>query len=369
MISLISNSFNNRVLVVDDDPAVIGVYEQILQRQKGTREAGQTVEDLLEMTQPAGVGDREIECIDPATLDSFEVVSASSGQDALEQVENSLQQSRPFAVAFIDVRMPPGWDGLETAQRIRELDDDIYIVFVTAYSDHSVDEMQQVIQKNVLFVPKPFHVEMVRQIARNFCASWMRERELRQSQNRLEDYSRKMAERAQHDGLTGLYNRRYLDKQLELEVRRMRRGGHSLGVLMIDIDWFKRYNDQFGHVCGDNVLRMIATAIFEHANRPADFVARYGGEEFCVVLPNTDPAGTERVGELIRAAVEALKIPFGEREDRFLTVSCGGICRVPLADDGAVSMMADADRNLYQAKEEGKNRVVLEQDAEIDSES
>ena len=111
MISLISNSFNNRVLVVDDDPAVIGVYEQILQRQKGTREAGQTVEDLLEMTQPAGVGDREIECIDPATLDSFEVVSASSGQDALEQVENSLQQSRPFAVAFIDVRMPPGWDG------------------------------------------------------------------------------------------------------------------------------------------------------------------------------------------------------------------------------------------------------------------
>ena len=339
---------NNRVLVVDDDASVLQIYQDSLDN---------TSFDLadFDFLRMEGERDRDQQV-------EFDVTVSSQGRDALEQVRNGLEQENPFAVIFLDMRMPPGWDGLETAKRIRQLDDNVYIVFVTAYSDHSVDEIQQLLHKNTLFLTKPFHNDVVLQMARTFCISWAREQCLVVARKRLSQLSRQMAEQVSHDALTQLYNRYYLDRQMEIEIRRARREQQSLGVLMIDIDWFKLYNDQHGHLKGDQALQQIATALQQSIHRPGDFVARYGGEEFCMVLPNTGATGVEVVAEMVRQAVEQLALQFIDASDAsfpHLTVSIGGVSRIPHPQDSDASLLEEADQMLYQAKAGGKNRVLI----------
>jgi two-component system chemotaxis family response regulator WspR len=284
------------------------------------------------------------------------------GQEAVELVRQGIDQDAPYAVVFLDMRMPPGWDGLQTATEIRKLDDNVYIVFVTAYSDHSVNEMQERLHKNTLLLHKPFYKDVVLQMARTFCISWAREQCLVQTRKRLSHLSERMAEQVNRDALTELYNRYYLDRQMELEIKRARREQQPVGVLMIDIDWFKVYNDQHGHLMGDQALQQIAVALKDAVNRPADFVARYGGEEFCMVLPNTEPEGVEEVAERARGAVEALQIQFvdsAETDFPYLTISVGGVSRIPLPGDRDTSLIDEADQMLYQVKSSGKNRVLI----------
>ncbi len=343
---------NTRILVVDDDQRVIDSYLEILASDPA-------LEQIEQMQHELGVRIPESHG-DDSLLDSFEVDSATQGEQALELALQAVEEDRPYAVAFIDIRMPPGWDGLETARRIREADEDIYIIFVTAYSDHTIDEMQRAVLKNTLYVSKPFHQEMIKQMARTFCMVWSNERDLIVSRDRIQDYSKQMAHQARHDGLTGLYNRGFLDNQLDIEARRSRRIHNPLGILMIDIDWFKLYNDDLGHVAGDDALRQIAQCIAGAAKRPGDFTARFGGEEFCVVLPNTNRDGIITVAEIIRSAVEAMQIEFSNDLDiPCLTVSIGGISRIPRSTDSGVSMTEEADQLLYEAKSSGKNRVVI----------
>ncbi len=339
---------NNRVLVVDDDPDVLQTYRDILDSTTFSLDDFSFIE--LEGGDPAN---------EPV---EFEVDSVNQGRMAVERIRESMETANPYAVVFLDMRMPPGIDGLETARRIRALDDDVYLVFVTAYSDHSVDEMQDVLHKNTLLLHKPFHRDVVLQMARTLCISWAREQCLTLARQRLSHLSQQMADQITHDSLTGLYNRYYLDRQIEIEIRRARREQQPLGVLMLDIDWFKLYNDQHGHLIGDRALQQIAAAMMRVVRRPADFVARYGGEEFCVVLPNTDLAGVERVGELICEAVNQLALVFEDDTDAatpHLTISVGGVSRIPLPADRDTALVDEADQRLYLAKNSGKNRVIV----------
>ncbi len=341
---------NNRVLVVDDDHHVINTYLETLESK--AFELGDF--DFIAGTQS-----------DVADVDEvlhFEVDTADNGEDALERVRSAVERDAPYAVAFLDMRMPPGWDGLETARELRKLDDNIYIVFVTAYSDHSVDEMQGALIKNTLLINKPFRGEVIKQIARTFCINWARERCLLETQERLRNLSEKMAHQASHDALTGLHNRYYLDQHLDIEVRRARREQQPISLLMVDIDWFKRFNDHNGHTAGDEALSKIAGAIRSAVQRPGDFVARFGGEEFCVVLPNTDRPGAETVAEHLRVEVERLKIEFGDDDNAsipYLTVSTGGVSRVPLTVDKGSALIEEADHLLYCVKRSGKNSVLV----------
>lgn len=169
---------------------------------------------------------------------------------------------------------------------------------------------------------------------------------------------------AQTDSLTGLDNRRALDKTLLTEWHRMKRTGRELSVLFIDADHFKKYNDQHGHAVGDYALRRIAAALERHLERPGDSVARYGGEEFVAVLPNTGERGALNVAEAIRREVEVCHNPAGGRRIPAVTVSIGCGTANQASDTSLEAFMRRADAALYTAKAAGRNRVVAAPAAE-----
>lgn len=154
------------------------------------------------------------------------------------------------------------------------------------------------------------------------------------------------------DGLTGVANRRHLDERLQNDLEKAQRYGSLLSVIMADIDNFKRINDSYGHLKGDEVI-LAFTAVLNECVRSADFVARFGGEEFFIILPETDRAGAELLAERIRVAMQAKKI---EGVPYPVTASFG-LTEV-LKNDALERIVQRADQALYQAKEAGRNRVV-----------
>lgn len=162
------------------------------------------------------------------------------------------------------------------------------------------------------------------------------------------------------DGLTGVANRRSFDTAINTECRRVSREARSLSLLMIDVDFFKRYNDAYGHLAGDECLRQVAESMRCVTQRASDTVARYGGEEFAILLPATEPDGAAIVADRIREAVEALKLPHARSEvGSFVTVSIGVASVAASQSRPPANLIAAADAALYQAKREGRNRVVL----------
>ncbi|WP_126147617.1 diguanylate cyclase domain-containing protein [Synechococcus elongatus] len=165
---------------------------------------------------------------------------------------------------------------------------------------------------------------------------------------------------AQSDGLTGLANRRHFDQCLDIEWQRAIREQHPLGLILIDIDCFKQFNDTYGHQAGDDCLKAVATALTQVIARPADLVARYGGEEFVVILPNTNEQGILQIAESMRSAVQQLKIPHRSSSVcPSVSLSLGAVTWVPTPHKSPEALIAAADQALYQAKELGRNRVCL----------
>lgn len=175
---------------------------------------------------------------------------------------------------------------------------------------------------------------------------------------RLEQLNRELQGLADRDGLTGVASRRRGDRYLEEAWTRLRREKRPLSVIMLDVDHFKAFNDNYGHQAGDDCLVAVAETVRTQLLRPADLVARYGGEEFMLILPNTDRDGAAYVGEKIRRAVEALAIPHTHSSvGAVVTVSAGTATVVPQAEGGAERLLREADIALYQAKRMGRNQV------------
>jgi diguanylate cyclase (GGDEF)-like protein/PAS domain S-box-containing protein len=163
---------------------------------------------------------------------------------------------------------------------------------------------------------------------------------------------------AQIDGLTGLANRRHFDEMLDQEFQRARRQQLPLGLVLLDIDYFKAFNDHYGHLGGDDCLRRVAGCVADANRRPGDHTARYGGEEIAVVLPATETEGAAKVAEALRCAIAALKIEHAGSEFGIVTVSLGAAAINPAAADSvAAALIQAADMALYQAKAAGRNCV------------
>lgn len=161
------------------------------------------------------------------------------------------------------------------------------------------------------------------------------------------------------DGLTGIANRRCFDDRLQHEWSRASRAKAPLSLIMADVDYFKRYNDTYGHQQGDECLKAVSAVLQRLALRVSDLAARYGGEEFAVILPNTDLKGAREVAERIRAEVEAMGLPHGGSEvARWVTLSLGVATVFPGVEVQPGLLLSLADQALYQAKEAGRNRVV-----------
>jgi diguanylate cyclase (GGDEF)-like protein/PAS domain S-box-containing protein len=172
----------------------------------------------------------------------------------------------------------------------------------------------------------------------------------------------RLAIQAIQDGLTGLANRRHFDDGLQREWRRAERDGVPLSLLMVDVDNFKKYNDQYGHQAGDACLKAIAKLIADEARRPADLAARYGGEEFVLLLPNTDEVGCASVAARLLEAVQQAAIPHGQNlPAKRVTLSVGGATGWPNAEtaNNHATLVAAADRALYSAKHAGRDRFTM----------
>lgn len=168
---------------------------------------------------------------------------------------------------------------------------------------------------------------------------------------------------ANKDGLTGLFNRRQLNKTIEDDWELCSRSKSALSLIMIDIDHFKQYNDSFGHVKGDDALRKVSSVLDTSASRQTDLAARYGGEEFVLVLPSTPLNYAENIAEEIRANIEALNIKHIPSIDR-ITASVGVASVIPSSDKNYLSILEAADKSLYQAKYNGRNQVVVHDQGE-----
>ena len=173
---------------------------------------------------------------------------------------------------------------------------------------------------------------------------------------KLEEANKELQRLASSDGLTQLFNRRWFDQSLKTEWLRLTRERSPLSLILCDIDYFKAYNDTYGHPAGDVCLQKVANIIKETVKRPADLVARYGGEEFAVVLPHTDAAGAVHVAEEIRTRVKTLKIEHtGSKCSQYITLSLGVATLVPTQQLSTATLIALADQALYQAKAAGRD--------------
>ena len=184
------------------------------------------------------------------------------------------------------------------------------------------------------------------------------EDKVKERTNELECVNHKLAELSTTDALTGIRNRRYFDQMLEREFNRARREREQLSILMLDIDYFKRVNDEYGHQVGDDVLRQVAKILRKVVHRTTDLIARYGGEEFAIILPNTDVAGAYLVAEKIRKDIADQQLS-AEGHSFSMTVSLGLMGDEPKSGDSADYWLKEADDALYKAKESGRNKVVL----------
>jgi diguanylate cyclase (GGDEF)-like protein len=177
----------------------------------------------------------------------------------------------------------------------------------------------------------------------------------------LEKMNRALSEMARIDGLTGIPNRRYFDELFEKEWKRLAREKHRpFSMILADIDFFKKYNDNYGHQQGDNCLIRVGKALKEIILRPCDMAARYGGEEFALLLPETDIKGAETVGKRARQAILDLRIrhAFSSIASQ-ITMSFGGAMLFPTQDNSPTDLVALADKMLYKAKENGRNKLIL----------
>ena len=268
----------------------------------------------------------------------LKVAFAQNGKQALEYA-----QTKQPDLILLDIMMPE-MDGYEVCRRLKDNDltKDIPIIFVSALGEAD-DEYYGFKLGGVDYITKPFNPKIVQVRVANYLR-------LKRKTDLLEQLS-------SIDGLTEIPNRRRFDEIFEKEWARAMRSQIYLSLIMIDIDYFKQFNDTYGHAKGDQCLRKVAMTLKNSVQRPADFVARYGGEEFVVLLPETEVKPAENIAEQLRSNIHDLKITHeNSKVSEFVTISSGIATTIPVRDLSANKLNEMADQCLYDAKEKGRNR-------------
>ncbi len=270
----------------------------------------------------------------------YKIRLATAGPKAMKIASSP----NPPDLILLDIMMPD-MDGYEVCKRLKAQDGtkNIPVIFITA-RDQEEDETKGLEIGAVDYITKPFSLPIVSARVRTHL-------ELKHHRDILENLSTL-------DGLTGVPNRRRFEDVFTREWKRSVREFDLVSLLMIDIDYFKYYNDGYGHVAGDDCLRKVAQSLQKSACRPGDFLGRYGGEEFACILPKTDMEGAWRVAENMRREIELLNIPHASSKisDR-VTISLGTGTIYPLKSIVPLILIEGADRCLYKAKDAGRNMV------------
>lgn len=275
--------------------------------------------------------------------DDYKVLMATNSEQALRVCRKHIPD-----LILLDVMMP-GVDGLDTCRIIKEDSHiaHIPIIFVTSMQG-SENEEKCWMAGAADFIHKPIvPMTLINRVKVHI------------SQKHQADLLRSLAFK---DGLTGIYNRRYFDHSLERQSSLSARNNAPLSLLMVDIDFFKRYNDTLGHLAGDDALRAVAELLQNCCNRPTDIAARYGGEEFAVLLPDTAEEGAVKIAKTILSEIEAANITHPDSELSYLTVSIG----IAVSVDGETSSLLDlADKQLYLAKKLGRNTYHIDDTSRV----
>lgn len=280
-------------------------------------------------------------------------VQARNGVDGIA----SFEQERPDLI-LLDIVLPDV-DGFDVAKRIRGMEKPgewTPIIFLTALSrDEDLERGIEAGGDDYLL--KPINEVVLGAKVRAMQRIIQMRHSLLVLASKLDSANRELTRLSAVDGLTGVANRRQFDEALSREWRRCLRLRKPLALLMIDVDFFKQYNDTFGHQSGDECLKTVAAALQGQLRRPADIVARYGGEEFAAILPDTSQEGAMRVAESLRAAVQDLSLPHLISPAGVVTVSIGVAAQEPKAAEGKERLLSASDWALYEAKRLGRNSV------------
>jgi len=282
------------------------------------------------------------------------VIDAEDGSKGLA----TYRDSRPDLV-LIDVVMPV-MDGYDAARQMRQIRPDEWIPIIFLSSKEADQDLDRAIEaggddylvKPVSFVVLNAKIRALQRIESTRVKLLETSRELAAANRELENLSRQ-------DGLTGIANRRYFDSYLLTEMKRASRERQALSLILADVDYFKAYNDYYGHQAGDDCLRQVASALKSVGKRPADLAARYGGEEFAIVLPATALEGAVDVAKSLARTIEGMAIAHVRSgvSDK-ISLSQGVASFVPGNDTRPESIIELADQALYQAKQQGRNRHV-----------
>lgn len=274
--------------------------------------------------------------------DTYEVKIAKSGTKALEILESP----NDIDLILLDIEMPD-INGYNVCKRIKnnETIKNIPIIFITGRTSQE-DEEYGLNLGAIDYITKPFNKAIVKLRIKNYL-------DLKIKNDMLEKLS-------MYDGLTNIRNRRFFDETFEKTFNEIKRDKKSLAVLMIDIDFFKPYNDNYGHGQGDETLRKVAKALEETIKRASDFLARYGGEEFVILLKDINKDGVEAVANNLLNAVRELKITHEfSKIENYVTVSIGVSYYNSSSDITKLELLLKADETLYSVKNSGRNNFAI----------
>jgi diguanylate cyclase (GGDEF)-like protein len=338
------------VLVVDDEEPVRDSYRQILSDSSPSAERASLDELRTRLFRRAT--DKVVAAPRPAT---FDVTFCGDAEGAVKAVEGAIIQQQPFALVFLDMRMPPGRDGVWAAEKIRALDSDVEIVMCTAYSDvdPAAISLRVPPEGKLFYLQKPLHPHAVRALAVALGAKWNAER--------------RVAKLAYFDALTGLANRSLFQEQLSEAIENASRNGAKLALLYLDLDNFKRINDTLGHGVGDELLCQLGERLrgfFRNSDlvgrpnalepaRPC--VARLGGDEFVVLL--RDVKGAEDASAIAHRLLRELVQPMQLSVRQVLITPSVGIALYPTDGPNAETLFKNADLAMYFAKRQGHGQV------------
>ena len=349
-----SELLTHRLLMIDDNPAIHEDYRKIL---TGRDDSQISAAEAALFGEPRATVSRPV----------FDVDTALQGREGVELARHALAEGRPYSVAFVDMRMPPGWDGLETIENLWKVDPEIQVVVCSAYSDYDWMELLARLGRSdkLIVIKKPFEPIEILQSASALSRKWQNARALKRHVEGLERVvtdrtrgleaaNRQLRHLASHDSLTGLPNRLLLDDRITQAIAQANRQAHGFAVAVLDLDRFKLINDSLGHHAGDELLCEVASRL-RGAIRAVDSIARLGGDEFVIIFdgPMTRAESLEMGKRLLRVM---------EPSTRLLGIDVHvspsiGIAFYPR--DGATidTLLAHADAAMYHAKERGRNNV------------
>ncbi|PHQ35873.1 putative bifunctional diguanylate cyclase/phosphodiesterase [Rhodopirellula bahusiensis] len=337
-------SKSHRVLIVDDNPSIHADFRKIF------APAPAALPDIDDF-------DLEDE-VDDSPDEGLRFDSAHQGLDAVKMAQLAVEQNDRYSLAFVDMRMPPGMDGLQTIGELWKLDPELQIVICTAYSDHSWEDAVSVLghTENLLILKKPFDDVEVLQIAVALTCKWDSARAAGLKHRELEELVRvrtaELERVALHDGLTGLANRSKFNDRLRESLAHADADSHPPAVLLIDLDQFKLINDTLGHPAGDELIRIVGHRLSAVVGT-SGLVARLGGDEFAVVLDNNPTQRTiESIADGIQSSVAEPVLLDGIP---FSVTASIGICGSPDGSRDADELIRNADIAMYRAKADGRD--------------